>query len=59
MPILEANSEFERKQQFRVVGELCTCIILMQLEIAKGNEPNQHKLSNIGVLFYSISTCSF
>ena len=43
MPILEANSEFERKQQFRVVGELCICILLMQLEMKRGNEPNRHK----------------
>ena len=59
MPILEANSEVERKQQFCVVGELCMYIILIQLEMTKGNEPNQHKWSNIGVLFYSISTSSF
>ena len=51
MPILDANSEVERKQQFCVVGELCTYIILMQLEMTKANEPNQHKWSNIGVLF--------
>ena len=56
MPIFEANSEVERKQQFCMVDELCTYIILMQLEMTKGNKPNQHKWSNIGVLFYSIST---
>ena len=59
MPILEANSVVERKQQFLVVGELCTYIILMQLEMTKGNEPNQHKWSNIGVLFYSILLAAF
>ena len=42
MPILEENSEIDRKQQFFVVSELCTYIILMQLEMTKGNEPNQH-----------------
>ena len=42
MPILEANSEVERKQQFWVVGELYTYIILTQLETTSGNEPNQH-----------------
>ena len=46
MPNLEANSEVERKQQFLVVGELCTYIILMQLEMTKGNEPNQHNAHN-------------
>ena len=52
MPILEENSEIDRKQQFCVVGELCAYIILMQLEMTKGNEPNQHIWSNIGVLFF-------
>ena len=40
MAILEANSEVERKQQFWVDGELCTYIILMHLEMTRGNEPN-------------------
>ena len=42
MPILEANSKVERKQQFWVVGELCLYIILTQQELTRGNEPNQH-----------------
>ena len=46
MPILEVNSEFDGKQQFRVVDELCTCIILMQLEMTRGNEPNRHNAHN-------------
>ena len=60
MPILEANSEVERKYQFWVVDELCTYIILMQLEMTRGNEPaDQHEWSNIEVLFCFVSTCSF
>ena len=42
MPILEVNSKFDGKQQFQVVGELYTCIILMQLEMTRGNEPNRY-----------------
>ena len=42
MPILELNPGFRGKQQFRVVGEICTRIILMQLDMTRGNEPNRH-----------------
>ena len=42
MAILEANSEVERKQQFWVDGELCTYIILMQLQMTSNNEHNRH-----------------